>query len=241
VTQAQGRRRRAITLLALALGVTALAVIATRPTVATSVATTATRVQAQLGPRLALTGIYLEETGIPMPVRSEINIGYLGRRARGNPVGLITAWLGLTALVVLGATNLFAASRRWGPRLAAGRLGAILHLTPDRMQRAQRWFRRWGPLAIVISRYIPGLRWAMAVACGTLGVSYPTFWLSTAIAASVWVGGLLVLGVTIGGSVGDVIAQHPWVILLLPLPASAVIASAALRTVFVRRSVSAGQ
>jgi len=50
VTQAQGRRRRAITLLALALGVTALAVIATRPTVATSVAMTATRVQAQLGP-----------------------------------------------------------------------------------------------------------------------------------------------------------------------------------------------
>ena len=75
MTQAQGRRRRAITLLALALGVTALAVIATRPTVATSVAMTATRVQAQLGPGLAMTGIYLEETGIPMPVPSEINIG----------------------------------------------------------------------------------------------------------------------------------------------------------------------
>jgi membrane protein DedA with SNARE-associated domain len=78
----------------------------------------------------------------------------------------------------------------------------------------------------------------MAVACGTLGVSYPTFWLSTAIAASVWVGGLLALGVTIGGSVGDVIAQHPWVILLLPLPASVVIVTAALRTAFVRKSVS---
>jgi membrane protein DedA with SNARE-associated domain len=234
----QARGRRAIALLALALGISALAIIATRPAVASSVATTVTHIQAHLGPGLAMTGIYLEETGIPMPVPSEINIGYLGKRVGGNPVGLIAAWLGLTALVVLGATNLFAASRRWGPRLAAGRIGAILHLTPERMQRAQRWFRRWGPLAIVISRYVPGLRWAMAVACGTLGVSYPTFWLSTAIAASVWVGGLLVLGVTIGGSVGDVIAQHPWVILLLPLPASVVIVTAALRTAFVRKSVS---
>jgi membrane protein DedA with SNARE-associated domain len=181
-----------------------------------------------------MTGIYLEETGIPMPVPSEINIGYLGQRVGGNPVGLAAAWLGLTALVVLGATNLFAASRRWGPGLAAGRLGAILHLTPERMRRAQRWFERWGPLAIVISRYVPGLRWAMAVACGTLGVGYPTFWVSTAIAASVWVGGLLVLGLTVGRSVGDVIANHPWVILLLPLPASVVIVTAALRGALAR-------
>src|SRR5207253_11082079 len=101
-------------------------------------------------------------------VHAAINTGHGGRRAGGNHVGRITAWLGLTALVALGATNLFAASRRCGPRLAADRLRAILHLTPDRMQRAQRWFRRWGPLAIVISRYIPGLRWEMAVACGPL-------------------------------------------------------------------------
>jgi membrane protein DedA with SNARE-associated domain len=102
------------------------------------------------------------------------------------------------------------------------------------MRRAQRWFERWGPLAIVISRYVPGLRWAMAVACGTLGVGYPTFWVSTAIAASVWVGGLLVLGLTVGRSVGDVIANHPWVILLLPLPASVVIVTAALRGALAR-------
>ena len=232
MTHALNSRRRAVAVVTLALAAVAVAIVATRPAVASGIAATAARVQTHLGPELAMVGIYLEESGVPMPVPSEISIGYLGQRVGGNPLGLVAAWLGLTALVVLGATNLFAASRRWGPRLAAGRVGVILHLTPDRLQRAQRWFRRWGPLAIVIARYVPGLRWAMAVACGTLGVGYPTFWISTAIAASVWVGGLLVLGVTVGGSVGQIIAQHPWVLLLLPVPASVVIATAVVRGAF---------
>jgi membrane protein DedA with SNARE-associated domain len=182
-----------------------------------------------MGTELALAGVYLEESGVPMPVPSEVSIGYLGQRVGAHPWALAAAWVGLTALVVLGATNLFAISRRWGPRLVAGRIGAILDLAPDRLARAQRWFRRWGPLAIIVSRYVPGLRWAMAVACGTLGVEYRTFWLSSAISASIWVGGLLLLGVTAGQAVGAVMAAHPWLLLLLPVPAVSVIVSQLIR------------
>jgi membrane protein DedA with SNARE-associated domain len=178
---------------------------------------------------LAIAGIYLEESGVPMPVPSEVSLGYLGHQLAGNRPALIAAWLGLTMLVVAGATNLVAASRRWGPGLATGRLGTMLHLTPRRLQMAQRWFRRWGPPALVVSRYVPGLRWAMAVACGTLGVSYRAFWLSSAISASIWTGGLLVLGLTVGDAVGRIIAAHPWVILLFPLPAVTVLATLAVR------------
>lgn len=162
-----------------------------------------------IGAELAVTGVYLEESGVPMPVPSEVSIGYLGQRLGAHAWSLAAAWVGLTALVVLGATNLFAIARRWGPRLVTGRIGSVLHLTPDRLARAQRWFRRWGPLAIVVSRYVPGLRWAMAVACGTLGVEYRIFWISSAISASVWVGGLLVLGVTAGDAVASMVAAHP--------------------------------
>jgi membrane protein DedA with SNARE-associated domain len=170
-------------------------------------------------------GIYLEESGVPMPVPSEMSITFLAHRLTSNPPALVATWLVLTALVVLGSTNLFAASRRWGPRLTSGRVGTILHLTPARLHRAHRWFERWGPLAIVVSRYVPGLRWAMAIACGTLGVTYRTFWLSTAVSASIWIGGLLLLGVTAGDAVGRVIAAQPWVLLLLPLPAACVLAA----------------
>jgi len=195
-------------------------------------------IQQKIGVELAIAGIYLEESGVPLPLPSEVSIGYLGQRLDRNPLALFAAWIGLTALIVLGSTNLFAASRRFGPRLVCGRLGTALHLTPSGVARAQRWFARWGPLAIGVSRYVPGLRWGMAVACGTLGVSYRTFWVSTAISASIWAGGLLTLGVTMGDAVGRVIADHAWMGLLLPLPAAAVVATGLIRLVAMRRTAT---
>ncbi|HET9849948.1 MAG TPA: VTT domain-containing protein [Candidatus Dormibacteraeota bacterium] len=166
---------------------------------------------------LALLGIYLEESGIPMPVLSEISVGYLGHRLYGSPAAILLAWLGITLLIVLGSTNLFAASRRFGPRLLDGRVGAALHLTPGRIERARRWFHRWGPLAIAVARYVPGLRWAMAITCGSLGVPYRVFWISTAVSAAIWSG---------------ILQSQPWIVLLLPVPAATVIGLTLLRLAF---------
>ncbi len=205
------------------------AVAVTHPSLATRVIALEAGIQQKIGVELAVAGIYLEESGIPMPVPSEVGIGYLGQRVTVSPVALGATWFGLTLLIVLGSTNLYAASRRFGPALLGGRLGRALHLTPSGVARAQRWLQRWGPLAIGLSRYLPGLRWGMAVACGTLGVGYRTFWLSTAISAAVWAGGLLTLGVMVGDEVGRVIAAHAWMGLLLPLPALAVVSTGLVR------------
>jgi membrane protein DedA with SNARE-associated domain len=225
-----------LTLGALATGV---AGAVAQPGFAANVTAVEAGIQQKVGVELAIAGIYLEESGVPLPMPSEVSIGYLGQRINRNPLALFAAWLGLTALIVLGSTNLFAASRRFGPRLISGRLGTALHLTPSAVARAQRWFARWGPLAIGVSRYVPGLRWGMAVACGTLAVSYRTFWVSTAISASIWAGGLLTLGVTLGDAVGRVIADHVWLGLLLPLPAAVVVTTGLIRLVVMRRSGAA--
>ena len=229
----------AATILGVVIGVLGAGVIAglVNPGFASRVTAVETRIQHQVGAELAVVGIYLEESGVPMPVPSEVSIGYLGQRLRGSPPALFAGWLGLTALIVFGSTNLFAAARRFGPRLIAGRIGTALHLTPAAIERAQRWFTRWGPLAIVVSRYIPGVRWAMAVACGTLGVSYRTFWLSTSISAAIWAGALLTLGVTVGDAVGRLITEHAWIGLLLPLPAVAVATTGLARLLVQRRAV----
>jgi membrane protein DedA with SNARE-associated domain len=178
---------------------------------------------------LAILGIYLEESGVPMPVPSEVSIGYLGGRLHGDPIALGLAWLGLTALIVLGSTNLFAASRRFGPRMLGGRLAIALHLTPERIEWARRWFRRWGPFAIALSRFVPGLRWAMAVACGTMGVSYRMYWLSAGVSAAVWSALLLTLGTTFADPIAHFVSAHPWIVLLLPMPATLVIGTTILR------------
>ena len=223
----------AATLVFVAAGI---AVAATRPGFAAAVTGAEITIQHRIGTELALAGVYLEETGVPMPVPSEVSIGYLGQRMGENPLTLFATWLGITALIVLGSTNLFAASRRFGPRLISGRIGTALHLTPTGIARARRWFTRWGPLAIAISRFVPGMRWAMAVTCGTLGVSDRTFWLSTAISASIWAGILLTVGVTAGDAIGHVIATHLWIGLLLPLPAAAVITTGLVRIALQQRA-----
>jgi membrane protein DedA with SNARE-associated domain len=224
--------------LALAVLATGLIIAAMHPDLASGVVAVENRIQYQAGVQLALAGIYLEESGLPMPVPSEVSVGYLGQRITGNPVALFASWLGLTVLIVLGSTNLFLASRRFGQRLLTSRLGSALHLTPSRVARAQSWFGRWGPLAIGVSRYVPGLRWAMAVACGILGVSYRTFWLSTAISAGLWAAVMLTLGVTVGDAVGQAIMAHAWIGLLLPLPAAIVLTTALVRLFVRRRAVT---
>jgi membrane protein DedA with SNARE-associated domain len=139
---------------------------------------------------------------------------------------------------VLGSTNLFLVSRRFGHRFLSSRIGNALHLTPSRVARAQAWFGRWGPLAIGVSRYVPGLRWAMAVACGILGVSYRTFWFSTTISAALWAAVMLTLGVTVGDAVGQAIMAHAWIGLLLPLPAATVLTTGLVRLFVRRRAVT---
>jgi membrane protein DedA with SNARE-associated domain len=210
----------------------------TQPGLATRLTAIEGQLERTIGVEFAVAGVYLEETGVPMLVPSEVSIGYLGQRLRGNPLAAGATWLGLTLLILLGSTNLFAASRRFGPRLVRGRLGTALHLTPSGVARAQRWFDRWGPLAIGLSRYVPGLRWGMAVACGTLGVGYRTFWLSTAISAAIWAGGLIMLGVALGETAGRVIAEHAWMGLLLPLPAAAVVTTGIVRLLIKGRATT---
>lgn len=205
---------------------------------ASSVTAAENRIQQQVGQELAVAGIYLEESGVPMPIPSEVSIGYLGQRGGRNPLALVVTWLGLTGLIVMGATNVFAASRRFGPRLVSGRIGRTLQLTPDRVERAERWLHRWGPLAIVVSRYLPGFRWAMAVACGTLRIPYRTFWAGTALSASVWSGLLLTAGVTLGDAIGKFALSHAWIGVLLPLPAAAVLGTILLRLGLQRRAAA---
>jgi membrane protein DedA with SNARE-associated domain len=208
----------------------------THSVAASSVTATENRIQQKIGQQLAIAGIYLEESGVPMPVPSEVSIGYLGQRVGRNPIALLATWLGLTGLIVLGATNVFAASRRFGPRLVSGRVGRSLHLTRERVDRAEQWLHRWGPLAIIGSRYVPGLRWAMAVACGSLRIPYRTFWLSTAISASIWSGLLLTAGVTFGDAIGRFVLAHAWIGLLLPLPAALVLGTLLVPLGFRRRA-----
>lgn len=154
--------------------------------------------------------LYLEESGVPMPVPGDIFVMYVGRQTAGEPLLLLAAWLALIATVVAGSTNLYLLALRFGRRWARGRPGQILAITPERLARAEQVFKRWGILAIIFGRHIPGFRVPITIAAGTLETPYLAFAASVAVSTAVWAGFYLIVGFKVGPHVGDFLQAHRW-------------------------------
>ncbi|GAC1585506.1 MAG: DedA family protein [Candidatus Dormibacteria bacterium] len=159
------------------------------------------------GPVGAVAALYAEESGIPVLVPGDIFVVYMGRHARSLG-GLLLAGVAMVAAVVLGATNLYWISRRWGRTLLEGRTGKVLHLTPARLGRAEHWFQRYGVWALIFGRHIPGFRIPITVAAGTLKVPYARFAGSVAVSSAMWVGLFLYAGARYGRSMEQFLLHH---------------------------------
>jgi len=142
--------------------------------------------------------LYVEESGIPLPAPGDVFVMYVGAHVPRYLGSWIVAWLGLIGVVVLGATNLFFISKRYGRRLAEGRFAEVIHLSPERLRTAEQWFERYGVVAIIFGRHIPGFRVPITVAAGALKVGYRVFVASVAVSTAMWAGVVMVIGINFG-------------------------------------------
>src|SRR5204862_76528 len=55
----------------------------------------------------------------------------------------------------------------------------------ERLAKAEVWFKRYGVLAIIFGRHIPGFRIPITVACGAFRIPYPVFAPSPAASISI--------------------------------------------------------
>jgi membrane protein DedA with SNARE-associated domain len=170
----------------------------------------------QGGQAAAFALLYLEESGVPMPMPGDVFVMYVGHHSAPGLLTLLAAWLGLIVVVVLGATNLYFISQRWGRSIVEHRLAGLLHLTPERIGHAERWFARWGVWTLVLGRHIPGLRVPLTVAAGIFRVRYRVFLASVAISTAVWAGFFLTLGALFGGRIGHLLRLHRGGYVILP-------------------------
>src|SRR6202171_2794913 len=86
----------------------------------------------QFGMAAAFGLLYLEESGVPMPMPGDVFVMYIGHHAGQGLLTWLAAWLGLIAVVVLGASNLYWISQRWGRSIVEHRLPQNLALTARR-------------------------------------------------------------------------------------------------------------
>jgi membrane protein DedA with SNARE-associated domain len=152
--------------------------------------------------------LYIEESGIPLPAPGDVFVMYVGVHIPHDYIAFIGAWLGLILVVTLGATNLYLVSRKYGTRLVRSQFAEYVHLSPERLEKAEKWFKRYGILAIIFGRHIPGFRVPITVASGVFRIPYRVFAPCVAVSSAIWAGVMLTLGVTLGPRLAVLLRAH---------------------------------
>ncbi len=88
----------------------------------------------------------------------------------------------------------------WGREELVERHGNKLHISHQRLERAQRWFERYGAPVIVVSRCIPFARAAFPYAAGVARMGYVRFVTFATLGSIIWIGALGLLGREVGSS-----------------------------------------
>jgi membrane protein DedA with SNARE-associated domain len=134
---------------------------------------------------LAVLGLVLiEDFGVPVPGETVLVLAavYAGT-GRLNIV--LVALLGFCGALL--GDNIGFALGHFGGRRLAERYGRYVFLTPERLDKATRFFDRHGGKIIIVARFIEGLRQANGIIAGTSGMRWARFLAFNAIGAALWV------------------------------------------------------
>ena len=112
--------------------------------------------------------------------------------------------MSLTAAVAAGvAGNIVGSWIAWGVGMSGGRAllerhGRYLHITPARLDLADRWFQRRGERIVLIGRCLPIIRTFISLPAGIARMPFWRFTLYTALGCIPWVLALTLIGVQVG-------------------------------------------
>lgn len=135
------------------------------------------------------------------PIPSEVVMPVAGLAAARGELSVVAVIVYGTAGSVAGATLWFAAGLALGAdriRRFCARHGHWLTIKPEDVDSAQAWFRRWGHLAVLFGRMVPGVRTLISVPAGVAGMGWIPFLLYTTIGSLIWVSGLTMAGHWLG-------------------------------------------
>jgi membrane protein DedA with SNARE-associated domain len=187
---------------------------------------------------LALGGfIFVEDFGVPAPGESILIAAsvYAGAgRLNIVAVGVIAV------LAAVAGDNIGYAIGRYGGHALVLRFGKYVLITRERLDKAERFFRRYGGQIVVVARFIEGLRQLNGIIAGIAEMPWPRFLVFNTIGATLWVGVWSTVGYLAGNNIASIFATVTryslYLLIALGVLAAAWIARAVLRR---RRSAAA--
>jgi len=150
-----------------------------------------------------------------LPAASEVVLVYAGALAAGAFAGQSVSLFGshvatpvwaYVAIASSGTLGYLAGSivgwaiGRYGGRPFLERRGRWLHLTPARLDRAERWFDRWDDWAVLIGRVTPVVRSFVSIPAGLFRMRLDRYVALTLIGSAAWAFALAGAGWAVGRS-----------------------------------------
>ena len=143
-----------------------------------------------------LIAIMIVENLFP-PIPSEIVLPLAGYEVSRGELTFVATVAAATLGSLVGALLLYALGR-WGGRPAVERWGRCLRVGPDELDRAERWFTRWGDWVVLGARLVPGARSVVSIPAGTMRMGVTRFTLLTVLGSAVWNSVLIGTGWALG-------------------------------------------
>lgn len=188
---------------------------------------------------VAIAGLLLlEDFGVPAPGETVLIVGaiYAGAgRLDVVPVALV-AFAGAVA-----GDNIGYLIGRLGGRRLVERFGRYVLLTPERIDKAEGFFTRYGGGIVVVARFVEGLRQVNGIIAGVTRMPWRRFLAYNALGAALWVGTWVTLGELAGAHIGTIyplaVRYQTYLLIALGVVALALVVRAVLRH---RRTASTG-
>lgn len=141
--------------------------------------------------------LLFESLGLPLPGESLLIVAAIlaGRGDISFPVLLLSAWAGAVAGDNIG----YLIGRTLG-RAVLLHYGRKIGITPDRLQRVEAIFARYGAVTVGAARFFNILRQLNGVVAGALEMHWLKFLFFNALGGAVWVGTWTAAGYYLGKS-----------------------------------------
>lgn len=159
------------------------------------VVATVSSLVSQFGYPAILLLMALESCGMPVP--SEVVVPLGGLLASFGKLNLVMVTVVASIANVIGSLAAYGIAARWGSRALLGP-GRYLGIRAHHVRIADRWFRRYGLLAVFFGRMLPIVRTYISFPAGLSRVGLGRFVLLTFVGALPWNFALAYAGYVLG-------------------------------------------
>lgn len=142
-------------------------------------------------------GVFLN--GLSIPGLGETLLPLGGVAVRQGKMNLI-ALLVVAMVAQLAGLSLAYVIGRFGGVALLERYGKYVFIRQHELKKMQQGFDRYGSWLVLVGAFIPGIQGLIGYAAGLAEMNYGKFLVSAFLGKTVWIGGLVAMGMVVGGN-----------------------------------------